>query len=48
MSKHHSADEKLVSGSLRKNQVKPLARSPSDNSAPQIGKPRTNSKNQYR
>lgn len=48
MGKHHSADEKLVSKSLRKAPMRTNAQTPSDNSAPQIAKPGTNSKNQYR
>lgn len=48
MSKHHSADEKLVSRNLRKAATRPNVPTPSDYSAPQIPKPRTNSKNQYR
>lgn len=48
MGKHHSADEKLVSRNMRKANLQTKAKTPSDNSAPQIGKPGTNSKNQYR
>lgn len=48
MSKHHSADEKLVSRSLRKAQQKPNRPASADYSAPQVPKPGTNSKNQYR
>lgn len=48
MSKHHSADEKLVSNTLRKNNLKTNAAHPKDYSAPQIPKAGTNSKNQYR
>ncbi len=48
MSKHHSADEKLVSKSLRRAQNKPNLAHPKDYSAPQVPKVGTNSKNQYR
>ena len=48
MSKHHSADEKLVSSNLRKSFNKAHVVTPTDYSAPQVPKPRTNSKNQYR
>jgi hypothetical protein len=48
MSKHHSADEKLVSSSVRKQQLPPVTHLKDFRTAPQIGKPKTNSKNQYR
>lgn len=48
MSKHHSADEKLVSRSMRKHQHIVANTATTPNSAPQIPRPVTNSKNQYR
>lgn len=48
MGKHHSADEKLISRSLRKNKRMPDSSHPAPNLAPQIPPPNTNSKNQYR
>lgn len=48
MSKHHTADEKLVSRNLRKQPTKNGHRPPTDYSAPQLPKPGTNSQNQYK
>ena len=47
MGKHHDADEKLVSGPVRKKYLKNYIR-PKDYTAPQVPKPGSNSKNQYR
>lgn len=47
MGKHHSADEKLVSQSVRKVQTKLPLQTPSDYSAPQGPKTGTTARNQY-
>jgi hypothetical protein len=48
MSKHHTADEKLISQNLRRAPTKTKQQTPTDYSAPQLPKPGTNGKNQYK